>query len=252
MAIKKSEIESAISTALICVIILLILIFGGMKAHHDEMDEGIMISMGDFDDGYGEHTPTPNPTPVTQTTSTPTKPVATNTVNEKLINQEDPSVALEREKRKKEQEEARKKAEEAERQAKILAEQEAKKNQISNLAGGAFKNTGKGSGTTSGDTNQGNPVGQGTQGGNSWSLAGRSLIGSLYRPNYAGNQEGIIVVDIRVDASGKVYSASINTSKTNISDERLRKESVDAALKNKFTSGNGPAMGTITYKFILN
>ena len=51
MAIKKSEIESAISTALICVIILLILIFGGMKAHHDEMDEGIMISMGDFDDG---------------------------------------------------------------------------------------------------------------------------------------------------------------------------------------------------------
>ena len=111
MAIKKSEIESAISTALICVIILLILIFGGMKAHHDEMDEGIMISMGDFDDGYGEHTPTPNPTPVTQTTSTPTKPVATNTVNEKLITQEDPSVALEREKRKKEQEEARKKAE---------------------------------------------------------------------------------------------------------------------------------------------
>ena len=252
MAIKKSEIESAISTALICVIILLILIFGGMKAHHDEMDEGIMISMGDFDDGYGEHTPTPNPTPVTQTTSTPTKPVATNTVNEKLITQEHPSLGLEREKRKKEQEEAIKKAEEAERQAKILAEQEAKKNQISNLAGGAFKNTGKGSGTTSGDTNQGNPVGQGTQGGNSWSLAGRSLIGSLYRPNYAGNQEGIIVVDIRVDASGKVYSASINTSKTNISDERLRKESVDAALKNKFTSGNGPAMGTITYKFILN
>ena len=252
MAITKCATEPAISTALICVIILLILIFGGMKAHHDEMDEGIMISMGDFDDGYGEHTPTPNPTPVTQTTSTPTKPVATNTVNEKLITQEDPSVALEREKRKKEQEEARKKAEEAERQAKILAEQEAKKNQISNLAGGAFKNTGKGSGTTSGDTNQGNPGGQGSQGGNSWSLAGRSLIGSLYRPNYAGNQEGIIVVDIRVDASGKVYSASINTSKTNISDERLRKESVDAALKNKFTSGNGPAMGTITYKFILN
>ena len=95
-------------------------------------------------------------------------------------------------------------------------------------------------------------MGQGSQGGNSWSLAGRSLIGTLYRPTYSGNQEGIIVVDIRVDASGKVTSATINTSKTNISDERLRKESVDAALKNKFSTGNGPAMGSITYKFILN
>lgn len=252
MAIKKSEIESAISTTIICIIILLILIFGGMKVHRDEMDEGIMISMGDFDEGYGEHTPTPEPTPTTQATTKPATPQPTNTVNEKLITQEDPSVALEREKRKKEQEEARQRAEEAERQAKIKAEQEAKKNQINNLAGGAFKNTGKGSGTTSGDTNQGNPVGHGSQGGNSWSLAGRNLLGTLCKPTYSSNQEGIIVVDIRVDASGKVTSATINTSKTNITDEHLRKESLEAAKKNKFSTGNGPAMGSITYKFILN
>ena len=46
MKLKKSEIQSGIATTIICIIILLILLFCGMTAHRNEMDEGVMISLG--------------------------------------------------------------------------------------------------------------------------------------------------------------------------------------------------------------
>ena len=131
------------------------------------------------------------------------------------------------------------------------AEQEAKKNQASSLAGSAFQNMGKGQGQTKGETQQGNPAGQGSQGGHSWSLNGRNLLGKLAQPSYQGNEEGRIVVEIRVDASGNVVSAAI-TKGTTITNETLRNAAVSAAKKNKFSTGGGVAIGTITYIFRLN
>lgn len=255
MRVEKSEIQSAIATAIICIIILLILLFGGMTAHRNEMDEGVMISLGMAEDGYGEQTPTTEPSTIAQTPATAHSEKPTPQTNEKLMTQEDPSVALEAEKRRKEREaEAqRKAAEEAERarQAKIKAEQEAKQKKAGALAGSAFQNKGSGQGTTQGATQQGSAIGFGSQGGNSWSLSGRNLIGRLAQPSYKGNQEGVIVVQIRVDASGNVTSANIATG-TTITDETMRKLSIEAARKNKFSSDTGVAIGTITYKFSLN
>ncbi len=274
MQLKKSEIQSGIATTIICIIILLILLFCGMTAHKNEMDEGVIISLGYADEGFGESMPNPTPAleaaPVPTPTPPPAAPEVSTPTEEDLMTQEDPSVALEAEKKRKEaEEEARRRAEEeriarekaeqeriarekAEEEARIKAEQEAKRNQASNLAGSAFQNMGKGQGQTKGETQQGNPAGQGSQGGHSWSLNGRNLLGKLAQPSYPGNEEGTIVVEIRVDASGNVVSAAISTKGTNITNETMRNAAVEAAKKNKFSTGGGVAIGTITYNFRLN
>lgn len=274
MKIQKSEIQSAIATAIICIIILLILIFCGITAHKNEMDEGVMVSLGYVEDGFGESipnsTPTPEATPVPIPTPLPAAPEMSSPSKEDLMTQEDPSVALEAEKKRKEAEEAARRRAEEERiarekaeqeriarekaaeEVRIKAEQEAKKNQASSLAGSAFQNMGKGQGQTKGETQQGNPAGQGSQGGHSWSLDGRNLLGKLAQPSYQSNEEGRIVVEIRVDASGTVVSASIATKGTTITDEALRNAAITAAKKNKFSTGGGVAIGTITYNFRLN
>lgn len=275
MQLKKSEIQSGVATTIICIIILLILLFCGMTAHKNEMDEGVMISLGYAEEGFGESVPNPTPTPAPEAAPvpTPTPPPAAPEVStpseEDLMTQEDPSVALEAEKKRKQaEEEAKRRAEEeriarekaeqeriarekAAEEARIKAEQEAKKNQASSLAGSAFQNMGKGQGQTKGEAQQGNPAGQGSQGGHSWSLNGRNLLGKLAQPSYQSNEEGRIVVEIRVDASGNVVSATI-TKGTTITNETLRNAAVAAAKKNKFSTGGGVAIGTITYNFRLN
>ena len=118
------------------------------------------------------------------------------------------------------------------------------------MVGSAFGSEGAGSGTTSGDTRQGNPAGSGTSGVLGWSLAGRSLIGSLVSPDYPSNVEGRITVNIRVDASGRVTTTSIG-SPTTISDAQTRDAAIRAARNTRFSSGSGISVGTITYNFRL-
>ena len=276
MQLKKSEIQSGVATTIICIIILLILLFCGMTAHKNEMDEGVMISLGYAEEGFGESVPNPTPTPAPEAapvptptpTPPPTAPEVSTPSEEDLMTQEDPSVALEAEKKRKQAEEdakrraeeeriAREKAEQeriarekAAEEARIKAEQEAKKNQASSLTGSAFQNKGKGQGQTKGETQQGNPVGEGSFGGHTVSI-GRNLLGKLAQPSYQSNEEGRIVVEIRVDASGNVVSATI-TKGTTITNETLRNAAVAAAKKNKFSTGGGVAIGTITYNFRLN
>ena len=49
---KKSEIQSAIGTAIISGIILAILCLFGLSLSQEDMEEGVMISFGDNIDGY--------------------------------------------------------------------------------------------------------------------------------------------------------------------------------------------------------
>ena len=245
-----------------------------MTAHKNEMDEGVMVSLGYAEEGFGESMPNPTPAPEAAPVPTPTPqpaaPEVSSPSEEDLMTQEDPSVALEAEKKRKEAEEAaRRKAEEeriarekaeqeriarekAAEEARIKAEQEAKKNQASSLAGSAFQNMGKGQGQTKGETQQGNPAGQGSQGDGVSLGGGRSLVGGkLTKPNYHGNEEGTIVVDVRVDSQGNIVSATIAQG-TNITDETLRKLTLEAAKKEKCTSGVGVVYGKFTYTFGLN
>lgn len=118
-------------------------------------------------------------------------------------------------------------------------------------------------GTTTGEGNQGNPAGDPTgvhsgtgmgSSGSSFDLSGRSLIGSLPKPQYPGREEGKVVVQIVVDRNGSVTSASFRAAGSTTQSDALVKEALQAARKAKFdTSGSDvPQTGTITYIFRKN
>lgn len=243
MKIQKSQYQSAIITAIISALILLLLFILGISAERNAMDEGVMISFGTVDDGFGN--------PPVQAVPQVSQPAAN---SQELITQDEPSVVIDKTDKKKTKTET--KVPQQEIDAKHAEEQRQREEQAareasSKLAGNAFRKIGDGQGTGTGDGQQGNPAGRGSDGGNSWSLAGRSLKGRLAQPSYRGNEQGRIVVQIRVDQSGTVVDASITTG-TTITSEEMRQAALKAARKNVFSTGNSPAIGTITYNFALN
>ena len=167
--------------------------------------------------------------------------------------------------------EQRRRAEEQERQ-RILAEEQRKREEQERMTELARNNvnqafsrtqgTGSSEGNTQGTGNQGHltgdpnatnkeGTGQGTS-GSSFSLAGRSLLGNLPKPQENCNEEGVIVVEITVDKSGKVTAAqAIPRGSRNFSPCLIR-AAQDAALKARFNNAPNAAAiqtGTITYHF---
>ena len=158
---------------------------------------------------------------------------------------EEETLAMERAKKEKEEREA---AERARKQKE--AEAIAKANQMGNLFGKTNGTNTEGDGNTQGSGQKGNPVGHGSSGGNSWSLSGRGIKGSLPQPSNTFTQEGSVVVEIRVNAAGNVVSANIKGG--NISDKQTQQLALEAARKAKFTEGDHDQIGTITYNFKFN
>ena len=259
---KKSEIYGIISSVVACLLLFLLLWFVHMRINVPVEDEGIMVSFGNADSGAGYAEDM-----MARTTPVSPPPVESRPSQNDLMTQEDPSLALpeeseEERKRKAEQAEwQRKQREEQERlaaekraQEAALAEQRRKEHEAidkANKLGGLFGNkpNGSGSGSSQGDKYEGNPLGKGTSGGNSWSLNGRNLVGRISTPAYERNLEGTVVVSIRVDASGKVVSATIGGG--TISDPTLREAARKAALTTRFSAGKGEASGSITFNFRL-
>ena len=89
-----------------------------------------------------------------------------------------------------------------------------------------------------------------SENGNTWGLSGRSLVGSLPKPSNNFRQEGKVVIQIQVNASGKVVEAKVAGG--DISDKQTQQLALDAALKARFTEGDQDQIGTITYIFKLN
>ena len=166
---------------------------------------------------------------------------------------------------------------EAERKAK--EEQQRKINEINSRAQGAFASTGNGAGgkgTGEGKSqgvtypggNQGVPTGDpnsnnygdggsgnGSKGtGPSFSLSGRTA-SSLPKPNYPGEDQGMVVVKITVDKNGNVTAAEPGAKGTTIMNEKFWAEAKQAALKAKFNTDNNAQayqQGTISYRFVLD
>ena len=247
---KKSELYASVGTVVVCGIVLAILLLFGFSISKKDIDEGLMVSFGEEIEGFGQSELVAPPTAVA-----PVVPPVSTPKNEDLMTQDDESVVLAaKEKEKKRKEEERQRLLEEQRrqeQQRIAAENQRKIDQAKAAAGAFGKSPGAGSGNTTGDAMQGNPAGSGSSGGHSWSLAGRSLNGGLPKPAYNGDQEGRVIVNIRVDRAGNVTDVSI-ASGTNISNKELRDASLQAAKRTKFTAGSDVAMGTITYQFRLN
>jgi TonB family protein len=232
--LKKSELYAYIGTAMSMIIILLMLFFimlPGLKTYDDD---GVMISFGDaFDGGGSVETPTPR---AAQSASPKAE------VKEELLTQKEKSVAIPETKQKPE-------SKPSATDNRLKQEQQATQ-RADDLIGGSFGSGGTtGGGQTTGETIAGNPVGSGTSGGNSWSLSGRNLLGTMPTPAYNQNVEGYLTVEIRVDAAGNVISATIRRG--TISDQSLREAAINAARRTRFSSGSGTASGTITYNFKL-
>ena len=264
----KERIYGVLGTVVFMLLLFLLLWFVVIDSPYSYEDEGIMVSFGDADFGGGIETEEPAMRP-SVSVSPPPAPAAPS--DNDLITQEDEeSLALAKQRL---EEEKKKKAEEAEllrkqkeeqarleaeriAKEKALAEQRAKEqaaidkaNQLGSLFGQSNNNSGS-SGTEGQSTNRGNPVGQGSSGGNSWSLNGRSLTGKLVTPTYNGQQEGVVVVSIRVNAAGRVISATLGQG-TTISDKETQRAAINAAQQAVFSEGSADVVGTITYKFKL-
>jgi TonB family protein len=111
--------------------------------------------------------------------------------------------------------------------------------------------------------NQGNPngtpdatnyEGNGGEGnGIGFDLGGRGAM-HLPKPAYNSEEQGKVVVEIKVDRSGKVVSAMAGAKGTTVSDLNLRRLAEEAALNSMFSPDpNAPERqkGTITYNFII-
>lgn len=125
---------------------------------------------------------------------------------------------------------------------------------------GDGNSTSDGTGDTPG--NQGHPSGgaggsrDGTGTGDSgvaYNLTGRTPIGSLSKPRYEVNVQGIVVIEVIVDERGHVTSAAFRGQGSTTQNADLVREAIGAAKKSQFTANPGadPQRGTITYTFRL-
>jgi len=93
-----------------------------------------------------------------------------------------------------------------------------------------------------------------TEGSANAHLKGRSLLGTLERPAYNSQEEGVVVVRIKVDQYGTVQEAIPGVEGTTVTDKNLWNAARRAAMKAVFNmSADAPALqeGTITYRFKL-
>ena len=129
--------------------------------------------------------------------------------------------------------------------------------EVDNKVAGLFdrkKPTGSESGTGKSDAGSG-VADKGKVGSSAgWSLEGRSIVGNGGRPvmpTRVPDIRGTVVVEITVNAAGKVTNAEVRLRGTNVVDSALRDAAVKAARKTRFNALGGvpDQKGTITYHF---
>ena len=271
----QSHIIALVGTIISMCLVFLLLWWLQVQAPVQMEDEGIVVAFGDSEDGGGMPDVRPLDA-ITQVEQIPAPAAPSRPSNNDLIVQEDEESltlakqteeeakrkALEEELiRKRREDEARAEAERIAKE-KALAEQRAKEqeainkaNQLAALFGQAGTAEGANADNAS-DSNtagtKGNPVGKGmgVTNGTQWSLYGRN-VKRLPKPSSDFAQAGLVVVQIMVDAAGNVTNATI-TEGTTISDRATQQLALQAARQAKFTEGDTPQIGKITYTFKLN
>lgn len=275
MKFNKDDLYSLLGSVGFHLLILLVLSLTILSTVVPEEDSGVLVNFGNVDEAAGTFEPlNTGQEPMEETTPPPPPTPAVETAKEELVTQDvEESVALAEAKKKKE--EQRKKEEAIKReqdriqkekleQQRLADAQRQKELAIKNKVAGAFgagsaAGSSQGSGET-GSGNQGSPFGNSDHGANdgvggygSFSLNGRSIgAGGLPRPAYTIQEEGRIVLEIKVNPSGSVISAEISKG-TTITNESMRRSAKDAARRAKFNSisGSNDQIGTITYIYKL-
>ncbi len=210
----------------------------------EELSQGsILISFGNSDDGAGElpeeqTTPEVEPPPLPESEAME-EPIAVDESSE--IEQPTPEEVAEEQ-----QEEVIERPREVNRRALFPGTSTTQQEQTQ----GESKPQGV-VGSERGTTDEASELGSGLSG--DFSLAGRSLVGSLPIPQYDVQAEARVVINITVDAAGHVTSASVRSNASTTNSSILIDAAREAALKARFsTSESFVQSGTITYIFKLN
>jgi len=284
--LTKERKQGLIFSALTHLLLAILIIFVTFRVKIPEpVEEGLLVNFGFDETGEGLFEPAPEPV------SPPPPPESAGEQGgEEALLTQDFEEAVEVEKKEPSPEEIRKQAEaraaeirrqlEAEAERKRIEQEEAEKrkkeeeqrriDQQNARARGAFSNagnvgtSGQSQGVAGGQGNQGVQSGtpdapnygpgggQGTE-GISFDLGGRKAQ-SLIRPPYDLQKEGVVVVAITVDRSGKVTDATPGIKGSTTLEVDLLKLAKEAALKTRFESSNNAPIiqkGIITYVFRL-
>lgn len=230
-------------------------------------EQGILINFGTEEDGYGYVEPSQSSIPQTASSVQPTASEDPEIITQEIeeapaITPPKPQVKVEPRK------EPEKKPETKEvkpvEQPKVEEVAQRQVNQRALYAGKTnTPTTTQSEGVTTGSGNQGNPIGSPESGsrigsdsqgdkGISFSLTGRTPQ-ALPKPEYLGNREGVVVVEVTVDKNGNVTNAIPGVRGSTTMEERLMNSARNAALRAKFNIIDAPAFqkGTITYTFKL-
>lgn len=271
----QAHIIAFVGTVISLCLIFLLLWWLQIRVPLQTEDEGIVVAFGEAEDGGG----LPDVRPLDEITQTEQIPAPASpsrpSNNDLLVQEDEESLVLAKQtedeaKRRAEEEELIRKRKEDEARAeaeriakeKALAEQRAKEQEAVDKANALMANFGQ-AGLEDGSnaenassantaTIKGNPVGKGmgVTNGTRWSLYGRD-VKRLPRPSSDFAQAGVVVIKITVDVAGNVTNASIGDG-TTISDRSTQQLALQAARQAKFTEGDTPQMGKITYTFKLN
>ena len=271
----QAHIIAFVGTVISLCLIFLLLWWLQIRVPLQTEDEGIVVAFGEAEDGGG----LPDVRPldeITQTEQIPAPAAPSRPSNNDLLVQEDEeSLVLAKQtedeaKRRAEEEELIRKRKEDEARAeaeriakeKALAEQRAKEQEAVDKANALMANFGQ-AGLEDGSnaenasssntaTTKGNPVGKGmgVTNGTQWSLYGRN-VKRLPKPSSDFAQAGVVVVNIMVDAAGNVTNAALGDG-TTVSDRSTQQLALQAARQAKFSEGDTPQIGKITYTFKLN
>ena len=253
---KKTErhIWAAVGTFLFMLLVFLLLWLIRLSAVVPEQEEGIELAfVEEMPDTGGYPSDAPNPSPVPEDApAAPAAPAVSQptpaTPPEHIVSEEE-TLAIERARKEKEEREAA----ERRKKEKEAAERKKAESLITNIGFNANGNANsQNTGNTHGGGPKTNPVGKGTGSSNGieWRLDGRGIEGKLPEPLKTYNQDGRVIVEIRVNAAGNVISATIKGG--TISDKQTQQLALDAAYKAKFTEGDHDQIGTITYNFKFN
>ena len=271
----QAHIIAFVGTVISLCLIFLLLWWLQIRVPLQTEDEGIVVAFGEAEDGGG----LPDVRPLDEITQTEQIPAPASpsrpSNNDLLVQEDEESLVLAKQtedeaKRRAEEEELIRKRKEDEARAeaeriakeKVLAEQRAKEQEAVDKANALMANFGQ-AGLEDGSnaenassantaTIKGNPVGKGmgVTNGTRWSLYGRD-VKRLPKPSSDFAQAGVVVIKITVDVAGNVTNASIGDG-TTISDRSTQQLALQAARQAKFTEGDTPQMGKITYTFKLN
>ena len=256
---KRKRVAIAVTVVFHLVALILFLIFGLKQPVPLPEDQGASVEFGWDESASGDAVAqVENNDPVEEVTQTPTtEKVTEEVVEEEVATDEESEVAVPEEKEQPKPKEEKPEEKPVEKPEPTLDKR--LQNALNSI--NSPSETGGSQGDKEGSGDQGNPSGtdgKGVLGGGSgsWQLDGRSMLPGYGTKIKDTREEGIVVLNIWVDQSGKVTKVSPNLRESNTTSQYLINLAKKDVLNNFRFNGDPAASvsqrGKVRYVFKLN